>query len=452
MSITIDDEIRILKQVATKVCSVEERKKLYDKMIKELKIKKGIIRTKPKKGLLDIKKEIKKLKAKKKKEETKDNMPLSKRFGKGLSSSKYKVAPEPKLKPTKYQKKIVEPQREISEIKHIVKKMLKKQLADKKMSRHETSKTTKKKTKLRTIYEPYLEGKGIISDIWEFIKGVRQKFPPEGRKILQDHGDKQVIQITLYRQPIARAIETLGEIISGGKWSKAKQSLQYDKMFHLGMILELQDGTIITTEKNQTPELKKRISYSKQAQFKSIPVKKGISLNQFIANGIKTLGNNVWTYNASTSNCQVYVRGILQGNGLLSPEIEKWVVQNAVAVMKTIPNAPKKLIDEILKFASRADILIKGNGKKLLKGGGKQRRTGLFEPPELATPETFVENVKEAKSVWDKIRSIFGLGKKRKTLRGKGYYLDYEDTPEIRRQNNAQMAKDKFIREMRRLR
>jgi len=208
-------------------------------------------------------------------------------------------------------------------------------------------------------------GKGILQDIIHFLMGVRRKLPPKGRKLLETHGNKRIVQITLFRQPISKALEVLGNILSLGKWDSVKKQLHYDSMFHLGMILELQDGKILTTEKNQTPELNNNITYNRQAQFKNVPLKgKRITLTQFFSDGFKFHGESVYSYNASTANCQIYVCKMLQGNGLCSPEIEKWVKQDALIVMKTLPDIPKKFIDKLLEFASRADVLIKGAGLK----------------------------------------------------------------------------------------
>jgi hypothetical protein len=51
--------------------------------------------------------------------------------------------------------------------------------------------------------------------------------------------------------------------------------------------------------------------------------------------------------------------------------------------------------------------------KKYASRGKGQRRTGLLEPPEIGDFSTIKENVTHAKSVFDFIRKIFGLGKKR---------------------------------------
>ena len=91
-----------------------------------------------------------------------------------------------------------------------------------------------------------------IRDVWG---GVRKNAPPAIRRFTEQNGDAKITKIVVCRKPIVPAIERLASWVSGGRWDSNKKDLQYDKMFHLFLIMTLDNGRSIKLEKNQVVEL-----------------------------------------------------------------------------------------------------------------------------------------------------------------------------------------------------
>ena len=84
-----------------------------------------------------------------------------------------------------------------------------------------------------------------------FYKGVRLDFPPNERAILKNYGHNDIVQITVCRAPIHKMIDKTLNILSLGKWESLKRDSDYDRMFHLYMVIKLGNGHMIRLEKNQ---------------------------------------------------------------------------------------------------------------------------------------------------------------------------------------------------------
>ena len=70
------------------------------------------------------------------------------------------------------------------------------------------------------------------------------------KKILNKYGERKIRAIRIGRRPINNKVEKAFNIISLGKWSKLRDQYYYDKLFHLFLIITLEDGSVISLEKN----------------------------------------------------------------------------------------------------------------------------------------------------------------------------------------------------------
>jgi hypothetical protein len=69
----------------------------------------------------------------------------------------------------------------------------------------------------------------IVTDTYNFLKSGSKKFTSKVNKILKKYGNVPIQSITIYRYPINSMIKKALEVAS---WS----TIQYDKLFHLGMV------------------------------------------------------------------------------------------------------------------------------------------------------------------------------------------------------------------------
>ena len=107
-----------------------------------------------------------------------------------------------------------------------------------------------------------MTGAGLVDDAVQRVKdvwaGVREHASPSIRRFTAANGDAKITKIVVCRMPVTPAIEKLASIISAGRWDANKKKLQYDKMWHLFMIMTLDNGKIFKIEKNHLPEISRK--------------------------------------------------------------------------------------------------------------------------------------------------------------------------------------------------
>lgn len=199
-------------------------------------------------------------------------------------------------------------------------------------------------------------GKRVI----DFFKGVRQGAPPLVRDLLARLGDQPIIDMSVCRIPITAAIEHAANLLSLGKFNQKKKENSYDRLFHLFLVVTLQDGTILHVEKNQTAEIYPiNPLYISKSHCINVNLTHSVSLNVLFTNAEAYQGSNFWLYDAFKNNCQDFVTSILKGNHLGNNEIYKFVKQDVSTLII-------KPFDRIARFvtdlAARFDILLHGLG------------------------------------------------------------------------------------------
>jgi len=222
-------------------------------------------------------------------------------------------------------------------------------------------------------------GKGIFSDIYnkakevgssvvqrvkDILSGVRKRFSPSIRKFLEKHGNSKIISIKVGRQPVTPFIETAASWLSFGRWDINKKKQNYETMLHLFMIIKLEDGSCFKLEKNHVPEITQVCDAGNESMDVKSP---NITLNEFLANAVQKHGENVFVYDAFKANCQLFTKWLLEESGILTQELQDYILQDAYSVIEGLPwfeSLAKKLTDT----ANFLDVIVHG-GKKKIKGG-----------------------------------------------------------------------------------
>jgi hypothetical protein len=213
-------------------------------------------------------------------------------------------------------------------------------------------------------------GDGFFDDFQEYtkrfyyaFKGPREFAPPDVRYFLQDFGDFTITSISACRSPIPSVIETAANVISLGKWDKRKADLNYDKMFHLYLLMSIQKGyrTInFILEKNDVVKITHNPSLvDTDCIYIPIPVNRKITFNQFITNAEKVHPNTFWLYNAKYNNCQDFLLLLLQTSNLGTKEDYSFIKQN---VDDLVVYPLERLASFGTNLRARIDILLHGLG------------------------------------------------------------------------------------------
>ena len=184
-------------------------------------------------------------------------------------------------------------------------------------------------------------GDGIITRIKRGIEAklikAETRLPKSFQEILNKYGQYGIKAIAIGRQPLNDNIQAVLNIATlGGIKAKLKE-LGHDNLLHLFMVITLDDPmeTKITLEKNQSLNafvgLPPAESYMEVPLTHSFPGKE--DLNEFVLRSYyKRKPAKFVIYNPTSQNCQHFMLWLLEDNGLLTPELRKYIHQDVAEV------------------------------------------------------------------------------------------------------------------------
>lgn len=189
----------------------------------------------------------------------------------------------------------------------------------------------------------------FISDSISFLKSGSKKFTNKVNKILKTYGNTQIESITIYRYPINSMIKKALEIAS---WS----TIQYDKLFHLGMVF---NGNILL-EKNSVVNMSINPNFTPDTETLSVVVPSNMTINHFIQNGLNNMGSDkFFTYSAYNNNCQVFIMNLLHANGIQDNDVDNFIKQDTESIFSSNPTL-RRLTNNVTDIDGRAHELIGG--------------------------------------------------------------------------------------------
>lgn len=187
-------------------------------------------------------------------------------------------------------------------------------------------------------------GDGIIDNIKDFLTFKKGNGMSRNNiQYLEKHGNAKITQIYVCREPVHSIVQKVLNILSLGTYKKEKKRLGFDEIFHLGLVLKLNDGSDCLMEKTATLEIKPGHLFGETRMV--APNGKILTLNEFVFNAEKYMGSRFFSYNADINNCQVLVIDSLKANNLLNPEIDSFVKQDTKQLFSKLPGVTKGIID-----------------------------------------------------------------------------------------------------------
>jgi hypothetical protein len=171
--------------------------------------------------------------------------------------------------------------------------------------------------------------------------------------IIKENGDNMIVKMTLKRRPISDLFEKALNYTTFGEFDKANP---YDKLFHLAVVLELDNGRSYTLEKNATiliaePESKPNTEY-KDVNY---PTDSIISLNSLLERTRKRMGRKYFLYNAKSNNCQDYLLNVFDANNLGGANEREFIKQDTRQIFNKSPTYVKSMAKFITDMGGRYD-------------------------------------------------------------------------------------------------
>ena len=225
-----------------------------------------------------------------------------------------------------------------------------------------------------------VKGKGFE----DWLPFIRKNYPPVIRKFLEQRGGEIIESLTIARTPLETAtnllLQTVTAITMRGDFAKRQKEKQYDKLYHLELMITTTAGTHFSIEKNEVINIK--LDPQTKPNTETMPVSNippDLTIMQMLNNAEKRMGKKFFVYNAVTNNCQDFIMALLEGSGIGTPEEKAFIKQDIPYLFK----GAKKTIG----FASLLTS-IAAMRNRLIEGAGMYKvQSVLFDKTKWESPD-----------------------------------------------------------------
>jgi len=192
------------------------------------------------------------------------------------------------------------------------------------------------------------------------INGKRRGLPPKVRDTINKYKDSIVSGITVQRKPVQKVLVGFVNALSKGRMTANMKRLNYDNVYHLSMVVKLDNGVMIRVEKNEVIRMAEVTALEGDVlpiNMKNVKV----SFGDLIGKTAEALGGDYWEYSLTSTNCQHFVLSHLKRFGLSSPATVKFISQDAL----TLIDKDEKLagiLKKVTDLGGLADTVLQGRG------------------------------------------------------------------------------------------
>lgn len=200
----------------------------------------------------------------------------------------------------------------------------------------------------------------VKSGIGKVIDEIRKNAPSKVKVVISKYGSNKIVEMSVCRNPVQKGITFLINILTKGRLEQNKNKLNYDNLFHLYMLLKLDNGVILRAEKNQTVTITEvKTLQDSDCMSVDVKLKKAITFAELLSNTENKVGKDrMWVYNIIDKNCQIWIDHILTSNSLNNGRLKQFILQDAETLLKDEPKV-SKLATKVTDFAGALDLIIR---------------------------------------------------------------------------------------------
>lgn len=212
----------------------------------------------------------------------------------------------------------------------------------------------------------------------------RDDYPPNAREVIKLYGNTPIKSISINRTPVNKILLGALNVASLGDFNKNLANLPYDKLYHLDIVLTLENGKQIKVEKNEVINIDTNIKHNNKTESKQLsftPV--GITLNKLLEGAKKIQGNKFYNYSAYNNNCQDFIMSLLKGSNIGNEQDYNFIKQDTKTLFKNNP-ALRKFANTVTDIGARANVVIEGSGVDTLEVSHRDNhniQSILFDKP-----------------------------------------------------------------------
>jgi len=228
---------------------------------------------------------------------------------------------------------------------------------------------------LKKSHASQLEGSGFF----DLSRRPKEDFTNSAKKFLYTYGNMPILEIKVVRQPVVSLLNSAINVLSLGAWNRELKKNNIEKLYHLYMLLTLNNNgrqVMVRAEKNHLIEFSSNASTGKGAEVMNIPVRGSITLNSMIGQALRnTSPQAFFRYSGLNDyrNCQDWIMVMLSSSGLMNPTAQNFIKQDLSKVAEKLPSYVSKTMDVITDIPARFQHAFGGNNE-LMKGNSKARR------------------------------------------------------------------------------
>ena len=180
------------------------------------------------------------------------------------------------------------------------------------------------------------------------IINFKENVPQNVKNALNKIGNVNITSARLGRTPVQAIIQGALKVVA---------NVPYDDLFHLFIELTLDNGQKWILEKIERINLVKEDRSKKQgAEFtSSFSVNK--TMNELFQNTKNKMGDRFLPYQSASNNCQVFIMGVLDGNGSNNSERTSFVKQDTKAIFESNP-ALRKFANTLTDIGGYGNAII----------------------------------------------------------------------------------------------
>ena len=177
-----------------------------------------------------------------------------------------------------------------------------------------------------------LDGSGLLDTM------IKNGYINNVKKVIDTYSNNIVKQLVIVRTPLDKYTEMALNATSLFHFNKTKNRNNYDDYFHLHLNVVLDNGITLTVEKNEVINIAKGNQLKSNSQtmmVKNTPP--NTTLKQLMDRTQIHQGPKYFLYQASSNNCQYFIKDLLLANGVSDPAYIEFVKQDTESIFKNSP-------------------------------------------------------------------------------------------------------------------
>jgi len=179
---------------------------------------------------------------------------------------------------------------------------------------------------------------------------------------LKLNGNKKLRRIIVSRKPVSGKIQYIANLITMGGWTENMKKLNYDDIYHLFCIVELDDGTLFKLEKNSRVDITLHDNKLGDTMINIDNIEN--TLNDMFNNAEKEYGlERIYRYNPFKTNCQMLLVDLISAINKMTPQLREYIMQTASALIES----------DVIKYLAKMATDAAASSRFYLEGGRKKK-------------------------------------------------------------------------------